>query len=336
MILFHAAGGAQIGIGHLSRCNSLATELLNSTTGTLALVYEAPNELAAQFAPPGASLCAVASRAAALSARQQLLNDYPGQKHVLITDLLNLVRHDSDLARQQGFDSLVHLNDSGSEYQADIFVDGDAYKQDQPGAANQPRWLRGPRYHIVAPAVASARPPTPWARNRVEKALICFGGADPGRYTELFAQHLFDAPGHMHWTIILGPAFSAERREQLEKIASSYIVVRQTPANMPELILDSDLVVTLGGLTSYEAMCLGRPVAAVAWAHMAHYVARLAEFGLLVNLGEGMAAIEALLKLCHRPDQLAQLALRGWQTIDGAGASRVAAAIRELVRPNDQ
>lgn len=85
-------------------------------------------------------------------------------------------------------------------------------------------------------------------------------------------------------------------------------------------------MITLGGITSYEAMCVGTPVAALRWAHMAPVVDRLVDAGLVAGLDESTAASELLVLLAD-PARRKALAQRGHRIIDGHGAERTAGAI---------
>ena len=331
MFVLHAAGGAQIGVGHLSRCRSLAVELLRKQISVVFLIYESQEALAARFNVPGAQTFVAQSRADAMNIREELLREHFAARTVLITDLLNLGAEDADRARSEGFDLLVHVNDSGlPAYSADLVVDGDAFKTE--ASKEQTRVLCGARYHIVNPAITARRPYEPWDKPSVEKVLLCFGGADPARQTEFFLCELGKRRLSTMFTAVAGPAFSSERWEALQTLAGPRDHLIRASSNMAELILDHDAVVTLGGLTSYEAMCLGRAALAVACSNMAPYVEQLAAIGLLKNLGSGLRAVEELCASLADVESIRQLARAGWEAIDGRGAERVAAILAKKVK----
>jgi spore coat polysaccharide biosynthesis predicted glycosyltransferase SpsG len=326
MFVLHAAGGSVIGIGHLSRCQSLAQELLRQRAGEVVQLCEADAKLGERFAAPGAKLVLANDRASALELRERLAGHRPA---VLITDLLDLDKPAEELARKQ-FGVLVHLNDSGlPAYQPDLLIDGRAFQRPE----NYPVMPRtkifcGERYHIVRPSVAARRPESPWHGTAAHKVLLCFGGADPGQQTELFVGELAKGKSSCQFTVVAGPAFTEARRKALEALMSGRSRMVNAPTEMAGLILEHDVVVTLGGLTSYEAMCLGRPVCSVAWAHMKPYVEKLAAAGVLRNLGEGKAAVEVLCGALGDMELLRKLAENGWKAIDGKGAERAA---REII-----
>jgi spore coat polysaccharide biosynthesis predicted glycosyltransferase SpsG len=328
MFVIHAAGGSETGVGHLSRCRSLAVELLRRRAGPVVLVYEALAEIAEKFCPPGAQLMVASSRMRAVKMREEALRKTGKTSSVLITDLLQLGENDAAFARRQGFQTLVHLNDSGlPAYAADLVVDGDAFKNGQQSSVVGASYLCGAAYHIVEPSVVARRPAQPWNKAAVETVLLCFGGADPDRQTEFFVHETSKRRSTVTFTVAAGPAFSPQRCEVLASLAGpNYRFVRGS-SGMADFILEHDVVVTLGGLTSYEAMCLGRAVFAVAWAHMAPYVEQLDAVGLLNNLGSGEGTIDHLYLSVGNTESVRRLARAGYEAIDGRGAERVIGVI---------
>jgi len=66
---------------------------------------------------------------------------------------------------------------------------------------------------------------------------------------------------------------------------------------MIELLLNSDLLITLGGMTTYEAMCLGVPASAVRWNYLEYIVKSFGEKNMITDLGNIDEAYENLLNL---------------------------------------
>ena len=66
---------------------------------------------------------------------------------------------------------------------------------------------------------------------------------------------------------------------------------------MIDLILNHDALVTLGGMSAYEAMTLGTPVCGVEWSYLAYVVRSFAELKMINNLGDIKNAYENLLNL---------------------------------------
>ncbi|MDG2522832.1 hypothetical protein P7B02_14935 [Caulobacter segnis] len=310
MIVWCAAG-PDLGVGHLSRCATLCRALVDAGQAPLLLVE------AAQAYPAFASRakCEVAWVEGREAAWAVLASRSGG---LLVTDLLGLSVADSARARTLGFGDLAHINDSLNGYAADLLVDTDV----TPSAAAPAgvEVLAGAAWHMVRSDVTAARPAIPWWGAKAETVLLAFGGADPARATEALVASLADGP--LKVTAALGPAMPQSRKDALRRARGATFV--DAPEAMSELILSHDLIVTLGGLTSYEAMVLGRPVACVSWRNMAPYVALLAQAGVAADLGLVETAASAVLALAEDGPRLSALARKGFETVDGEGARRVA------------
>jgi len=319
VILIWCAAGPAIGVGPLSRCTTLAAALRDIGC-RVSLLIEGDASLAGMTERSGVPVQWAGGRAEAwgIVARQS--------PRLVVTDLLDLTVEDSDELKSLGIQALVHINDSGfGDYRADLVVDTDLISglpDDQVDAVV----LSGGAWHMVRPDVTEARPLRPWFGAGATRVLVILGGADPGYVNET----LLDSwPEGLQGSLVLGPALPRSRLADLQSRAAKLDIL-VAPANLPQIMLAHDLVVTLGGLTSYEAMTLGRPVACVSWAHMAAYVARLAQAGVVVDLGPPQQATEALAGLIKQGPVLTSIAKAGWQAIDGRGAARVAQAIQSL------
>jgi len=110
-------------------------------------------------------------------------------------------------------------------------------------------------------------------------------------------------------------------------LARRNVVFLRQP-DMAEAMAQADAVLSLGGITAYEAMLLGKPVGAFVWRHMAYYVEQLGRMGLVAALGEGHEAIGKLGSFLSDAETLRRIARRGWETVDGRGVERIASFIR--------
>jgi len=337
VVVLQAAGNRHIGVGHLSRTAALARALLKTGYWHRVLViWEAPPELVEHFAPEGCEVLGVEDRETALEWRSLLAP--PGTYAVLVTDLLNLDSADFQTARNEGYRLLVHINDSGSgRFTVDLLVDEDSFKsvQDMPAGFSGTALVGSP-YRIILESIQELRPQNPWQGDRLQRILLTLGGADPGNLTLNLLQQLrpWLAETGVEVTAIAGPAFHPNHRYHLQKLAQEYAYIHliESPPSLAELILAHDLTITLGGITSYEVMCLGRACGAIAWNQMEAYVYALADLGLLENLGTVEQAPEVLKRLLMEPERLQALAAKGWRTVDGKGGERIAGQILRRVQ----
>lgn len=194
------------------------------------------------------------------------------------------------------------------------------------------RW--GHHYDVVRPSVVRVRPSAPWTGRRVEHVVVTLGASDPDRLTEYLLEHLNLADATVD--VIAGPEFGEERTKALRRRAGTGQRVHAGLDDLTGLLGSADLVVSLGGQTAYEAMCLGRPVACVRWGPMQRVVDRLAGEGLVMDLGDVVDANANLKHAMRRPKRLAETARAGWLALDGKGADRAAREVIASVRQADR
>ena len=329
-VVLHAAGGRDIGVGHLRRTLTLARAVAALDPSIeLFLLWEAQQALAETMRGPSAPgrLELAATRGDGLALRDRLGN-HPAC--ALVSDIL---RPDDGYfagARAAGHAIVAHVNDSGAtRAAADLLVD------EEPGAAPPPghrgRFLSGARFRMIAPEYAALRPTAPWRGPRAARVAVALGGADPNQLSPRLLAALRHHPrfSEIHVVLQIGPAFAPAAVSALERLAAGADNVALSPPSgtAGPVLAQADLIVTLGGITAYEAMCLGRAGAAVRDPGMAPYVRVLAAAGLLADLGEPEAAAAALLDLAQDGPSVASLAERGHRAIDGQGARRVAEAL---------
>jgi hypothetical protein len=151
------------------------------------------------------------------------------------------------------------------------------------------------------------------------------GGADPEGLTPALA-HALGAAGVSVLTM-LGPAYRGPAPGG---------EVLGSPQEWPAALAGARLLVGRFGHTLLEAAHLGTPALAVAtdadaWADAQAFAAHGTSAAVRVH-GPGDAramAVQALALLADGP-RLAAMAARGRELVDGRGAGRVAAALREL------
>ena len=327
-VVLHAAGGPAVGVGHLRRTLTLAQAVAAIDPSIdLILLWEADEALARTMHRPGApGRIHLAATPTEGRARRDQLGRLPVAT-ALVSDLLRPPDDYFASARAAGHAMVAHVNDSGAtRAAADLLVNED------PGAAPPPghrgRFLGGTRFRMIAAELAALRAALPWSGPRAARVAIALGGADPDRRSARLLAALRRHPRFAAIEVVvqIGPAFAAAGVAELERLAAGAGNVALSPPSgfAGHVLAQADLVVTLGGITAYEAMCLGRAGAAVRHPGMESYVGALAAEGLLADLGEAEDAASALMDLAEDGPRVAALAGRGHRAIDGQGARRVA------------
>jgi spore coat polysaccharide biosynthesis predicted glycosyltransferase SpsG len=315
-VVFRVAAGPRVGFGHLVRCRSLARALgvapAVSIRGTAATRRRA-RQLGWRVLPGG--LRDLARRRPAV-----LVIDDPGQAAAAAW-----VR----TARRLGI-AVASIHDLGlAPVPADLSIDGSVGRTANCGRRAR---LRGPRFAVLDPGVATARRHSRPADAR-PRVLVALGGG---------------ARGQRH-AVTLGRALTAAHPLLEVRVASGFTAaspgsgvtrVRRVwaPNGLAGELHRATVAIVAGGVTLYEACALGVPVVATAvTAPQAATIRAMSRAGAAVSGGRldrgrdarrVAAAATALLD-----DALARRTLgrRGRALVDGHGAWRVAAAVRRLV-----
>ncbi len=316
------------GIGHVVRVASLLTQLEPMLDAEVAICIETSRDPKEVVVPTGIPVQFSSDRESSHAVWKRIANSVQGKSRrlALITDLRHPRRADALYARRLGFDLIVHMNDSAlaREYGADLIVDMHGIHGESSNV------LASPIYTVLRKEVTQARPASPWKKGLCERVTISLGGEDPGHVSETVLEEL-DHELVPKCLIVLGPAFGLNRSNDLRGLALNRgVEAMPLPSNFVDLILRSDLIVTLGGMTSREAMALGRPVASISWSWMTKYVRHSAWLGLCQDLGPPAGAAARLASLTADVPRLQGLAEAGWIAIDGQGASRIGAQIARL------
>jgi spore coat polysaccharide biosynthesis predicted glycosyltransferase SpsG len=187
---------------------------------------------------------------------------------------------------------------------------------DHPAAG---RALAGSRFAIVDPRLATLRrhPVT----DRVSTVLVATGGGGLGGVGRAIAAGIVAAVPALAVRLATPPG-AAPAPDGVEAVC-------RVDGLAPELAR-ADIVVTAGGVTLLESLCLGRPTITYVLADNQRRQAGGAAAAGAVELVEMSEIPLAVLELVASAERRGALARRARQVIDGLGASRVAEAIRDL------
>lgn len=200
------------------------------------------------------------------------------------------------------------------------------------------RVLVGPRYALLRPEFAAARPAALARRknfNGVRRVLVSLGGMDPQNLTERVVRLLAAARGGQPVTVtaVIGDGRQAEAIRRGAAGMDIKIVIGAS--NMAELMRDADVAIGGMGGTAWERCAMGLPTLALVLADNQRPAAdRMRAAGLVVDaltpdeIDE--AALRRLLDL-DQPTYVAMSAAVAGQC-DGEGAARVAAVVQAMAR----
>jgi len=305
-----------MGIGHASRVQTLARECRDRGQPAIVVLKDLEN-LSDRLDWSGLDVRKLVSGT-------HWLDAVGPRRRTLVTDLPGLTADTADMARKAGFKFLVHLCvDGADQYDADLFVN--ASPSPLPLSPAATRISVGLQFAIIRPEMRSSRPPASWARGSIKRGLVAMGGSDSHNLASSMATSLWLSG--IHPTIVAGPALSHVRLNNW-RLAGFDVNSSPSGSELAVMMLKNDLVVTPGGVTSFEAMHLGTPVLCVDSGPQGWFCRNLADAGIATLVSESALNYPNALDV----NRLMKTAMAGFQTVDGQGAARTLLAILELGR----
>ena len=304
-VTFVTEAGSGVGLGHLRRCQALATAF---RPRGVAVRFVIAGDV--EIAGPGV-------------ARLDWTRDPQRARAALAAWRADVVVVDSYRAGAGLLESLhalaacvVAVDDLADRpLPAHLIVNG-AYHASRLAYRGRPDtvFLLGPEYALLDPAFGE--PPQRSPRDEVRRVLVTFGG-DPlvaGADAAVRAARRAAPPAAID--LVLGPGAPAVSG------AGERVTVHRGLGSLRSLMLDADLAVTGGGMTLYECLATGTPVVGMCLAdNQRPNIDELGGAGLILK---GEPSLEVVLgRLAGDPSLRRAMSARGREVVDGRGAARV-------------
>jgi UDP-2,4-diacetamido-2,4,6-trideoxy-beta-L-altropyranose hydrolase len=339
-LVFRADAAPHIGTGHVMRCLALAQAWQDEGGQCVFLMADGPPGVEERVRhegcavenvavePGGADDAALtARRAADLGAGWVVVDGYhfgdAFEVSLRHAGLRLLAVDDCGHARHDNADLVLNQN-------------AHAREQDYPGPAAAGRLLLGPRHALLRREFRRWRGwqrATPAVARRV---LVTLGGADPDNVTGTVVHGLrLAAPDGLHARVLVGPSNPHGPALRAAVDGAPGIELLGGTDDMPGLMAWSELAVGAGGSTCWEMAFLGLPFLVTVLADNQRPVEDyLAREGVAVGLGWGTdlspdALARAFADVCRSAGRREAMSRAGRRLVDGEGAGRVLAAMRE-------
>ena len=239
----------------------------------------------------------------------------PNTRHLMVIDDLANRRHECDLLLDQNFYSNQSLR----------------YAKLAPENCIQ---LLGPHYALLRDEFACERKNAK-VRDKLDKVLIFFGGADLTNETKKAILACLKVPNIKHIKVVVG--YANPHKEEIQSLCALYnnLSYYCNAQNMAELMADVDLAIGAGGSTTWERCCMGLPAVVIPIAeNQVESASALDSAGIIKKidglheqdlvaylqfLGANLSALTAMSEKC-------------FATVDGKGAKRVATAMITINR----
>lgn len=193
--------------------------------------------------------------------------------------------------------------------------------------------LLGPRYALLREEYLQFARIKRGRTAPVERVFVFFGGSDPQNLTGAALSALsFPRLRHLSVDIVVGvnnPHSAQLQRQCTDRPGTTLYDARP---HLADLMARADLAIGAAGTTTWERMCLGLPSLVVSIAKNQRPAAEaLAQDGLITYLGDAdhvdIADLAAAVERAVAGEHLSEQSLRGELTVDGLGAIRVAECI---------
>jgi UDP-2,4-diacetamido-2,4,6-trideoxy-beta-L-altropyranose hydrolase len=319
--------GPQIGFGHLKRCFSLAQALQDSFSPVFILDRE-DSGIGAQVAKMGWKYYCRELDA--------LFESMPDPAGILI-DTRVTAGLDGFIAKAKSRGiPVISIHDLGlAPLASDIAVDGSVVAPSGDPFPHSGRRFGGTEYMVLDPVYGRLRERPKPIRERIHSVFVNLGGGDSAKY---FSGVLEGLKRWSHALDVVGvPGFVSWGQETIGRREWYPLHFHWETEGLEGLLFQADLAITAGGLSAYEALCAGTPLAALSYdPPQQTTIAALTGKGACVDLGPGDALdpfqVSATLSLIDTDiDRRRSLSIHGREIVDGRGVDRVAQLVRQEI-----
>ena len=333
-IWIHRGSGAQMGFGHLKRCMVLAGELCDCARAFFVLRPE--------------DRCSGEQLESQGFYWQNIEFSHLWRKPTVLPILPAAILIDTRIsdgldafiqaARENGV-SVISIHDMGlNPLYSDIAVDGSIAAAVQRDLLAR-RIFTGTDYMVLDPAFHKSRRKPTRVVKEIRSIFIGLGGGDSRKYFSRVLEgiRLWAAKSEREVEVIGMRGFAEWGQEDFNIQNLHPLRFRWESGNAAGFLCSMDLAVTAGGISAYETLCSGVPLLALSWDSLQQTaIDSIEEAGACINLGLGdeltpefLAA--ALDKTNGDAAARKKMARKGMELVDGRGAERVAAIVRQTI-----
>lgn len=334
MFYIRADGNAEIGMGHVMRCLSIADALKDR--GVNPIFVTASEECIELIHKRGYEtfLLETDYREMEMEIGQlgsfMMKNDPHREKNTILVDSYQVT--EPYYMQLHNYAKVACMEDMGCSYPVDLLINYNIYAPTLSYTGSFKTCL-GSKY---TPLREEFRNDCDYRlRDQVKDVMLTTGGGDPKFISREILQLLMsdEKLANLTYHVISGPFNNYH--EELEKYAKDYknIIIYKNVKSMKEIMKKSDVVISATGSTIYEIATLGVPLVSFYFAENQKQGARyLAETTDIVNAGNIMDfrettlknIKETLLRCVEDMNYRKTISEQEHELVDGQGASRIA------------
>ena len=355
--VFRVDASVQIGMGHLTRCLTLANALAergakscfllrSHAAGLVALVEGNGHDVTLLPDPPAGSRPETADAGAYAHGlpttwQQDAVLTSQAMDRIGAADWLIVDHYALDFrwenACRHGASRLLAIDDlADRRHDCDLLLDQNLVREMharyRDRVAETCVQLLGPRYALLRPDFAKQRRLLTGRSGEIGRILVCYGGSDPTNETAKAVRAIgsLRIPS-VEVDVVVGP--SNPHTDSIMRLCSGLSGARvyRGANNIAELMRRADLSIGAGGVMSWERCCLGLPAVLVDIAeNQVGALAALADAGAALYLGSATEVTvemvaEGLLSLFDSAPRVRTMGEAAFELVDGEGRNRVVA-----------
>ena len=252
--LIYANGSSIIGLGHIMRTLTLATELKKKGIYVEYIVDDSDDNAINLIEDNGFQIIRLENILDYLLFNKKLKYD------LAIIDYYNLDEHEVNQFYNIA-NKIIYIDDLAkfNKYNMDILINTsiEALNIEYMGCAKK---LLGPKYALLRDEFKNLKYTLPKAT--VEKIMLTLGGGDENNITKDILDSLLDNYNNLEYHIVLGNSYKY-KDFMIENYKDEKVKFHINTNNMAKIMLDSDLAISAGGNTLYELSACGTPTIAV-------------------------------------------------------------------------
>jgi spore coat polysaccharide biosynthesis predicted glycosyltransferase SpsG len=320
------AGGPQMGFGHLRRSLLLAHALRDC--GVALFIIDEEDASSCEYLVSQGCLCVSNDPI-------RLWTQVPKPLTILIDTRCPEGLHSLISGANARKIPVVSIHDLGlNPLPSDILIDG-SIAPDSIRNCGKGSFYCGTQYMILDPAYRSLHQQRKKIRSKIRSVFVNLGGGVSERY---FAKIL---QGLQIWNrdleVVGARGFTDWGQQQLESRDWHPLHFRWEAESLSPFLFEADLAITAGGLSAYEALCCGTPLAALSYDTFQQItISGLATAGACFSLGSGDDLTpgglrDAISAMDSDYQGRVRSSSRGKRTVDGLGLRRVSEIVRNAV-----
>ncbi|MCX8130820.1 MAG: UDP-2,4-diacetamido-2,4,6-trideoxy-beta-L-altropyranose hydrolase [Clostridia bacterium] len=352
-VAFRADGGPQMGMGHIIRCLSLASEFRKQGFDVIFLskyqegidriinekfeIFRLESTFSAVEHEQGFHYGDMLSLEKEAGEIIKCINE--NCIDILVVDSYN-VTHEYLLLIKKFVKILSYIDDINKfTYPVNILINGNITGEymNYTKYYNDEIMLLGPKYNLIRNEFKNI--PLRSINRKINKIMITTGGADPYNLTCKIVEDLMEDSyfNNITFNIIVGNAFT--NKEEIIKMVGRYsnLILHENVKSMAKIMLDSDIAISSGGSTLYELCACGTPTTAIILANNQEFIVKkMDEAGYVIDLGwynemKKDIITKKIKQLSENYSHRLELCKRAIGLIDGYGTERIVEVFRKYI-----